>query len=111
MWMPQSRRRLGINGPSIIETRPFEADLGPATATGFLFIADPIEDSLIRGTLNVLGLEKVSFEARVPGPPLHINVLNVSVVIGFVPVLRAFTGAATQGGAAPKQPTIIAGLS
>jgi hypothetical protein len=53
--------------PSIVESRPFEADLGPTTAIGFFFIADPVEDSFVRCTLNVLGLEDVSFEARMPG--------------------------------------------
>jgi hypothetical protein len=42
--------------PSIIEVRPIETDLGVPTATGFLLVADPIEDSIVRGTLRVLGL-------------------------------------------------------
>jgi len=104
---------LGINGPSpsVIEARPFDADLGPATATGFLFIVDPVEDSFVCGTLSVLGLEDVSFEARLPGPPVRINVLKVTVVISFDPVLRAFTGSAEQPGVAPQQPTTIVNLA
>jgi hypothetical protein len=93
-----------------VRIRPFKADLGATTATGFVFVADPIEDSIIRGTLNVLGLENVSFEARVPGPPLRITVLNVTVVISFDPVLRAFTVTATQAGDASLAPTTIIGL-
>ena len=77
---------------STAQARPFTADLGPATATGFLFVGNPIEDSIIRGTLNVLGVEDVSFEARVAGPPFQVNVLGVAVVISFDSVLRAFTG-------------------
>jgi hypothetical protein len=37
--------------------------LGAANTTEFVFVANPIENSLIRGTLNGLGLENVSFEA------------------------------------------------
>jgi hypothetical protein len=43
--------------------RPFEADLGAATAAGELFVTDPIEDSFVRGTLKLLGIEDVSFDA------------------------------------------------
>jgi hypothetical protein len=81
--------------------------LGAANTTEFLFVANPVENSLIRGTLNVLGLENVSFEARMTGPPLPINVLILTVAIRFNPVLRAnpilraFTGSAAQAGAAP----------
>ena len=81
--------------------------LGAANTTEFLFVANPVENSLIRGTLNVLGLENVSFEARMTGPPLRINVLILTVAIRFNPVLRAnpilraFTGSAAQAGAAP----------
>jgi hypothetical protein len=96
--------------PSIVESRPFEADLGPTTAIGFFFIADPVEDSFVRCTLNVLGLEDVSFEARMPGPPLRIHVLDVEVVISFDPVLRAFIVSAAQAGADPVTPTTIARL-
>ena len=35
--------------PSIVEERPFAADLGAATATGFLLVADPVEDSSFAG--------------------------------------------------------------
>jgi hypothetical protein len=95
---------------SIAQERPFEADLGIARATGFLFVAEAIEDSFIRGTLNILGLEDVSFEARVAGPPLQINVLGVTVVISFHPALQAFTGSAVRGGAGPQPSTTIVGL-
>lgn len=95
---------------SIVQVRPFEADLGTAKATGSLFVADPIEDSFIRGTLNVRGLEDVSFEARVAGPPLQINALGVTVVISFDPALPAFTGSAVRVGAGPHPPTSIVGL-
>jgi hypothetical protein len=87
--------------------------LGAANTTEFLFVANPVENSLIRGTLNVLGLENVSFEARMTGPPLPINVLILTVAIRFNPVLRAnpilraFTGSAAQAGAAhPVSATI-----
>jgi hypothetical protein len=93
-----------------VQVRRFETDLGSASATGFLFVANPIENSLIRGTLNVLGLEDVSFEARMTGPPLRINVLNVTVAISFGPILRAFTGSAAQAGAAPPVPETITRL-
>ena len=81
--------------------------LGAANTTEFLFVANPIENSRIRRTLNVLGLENVSFEARMTGPPLRINVLNLTVAISFNPILRAFTGSAAQTGAAPPVPETI----
>jgi hypothetical protein len=82
--------------PNIVAERPFQANLGPATATGFLFIADPAQDSFVRGVLNVLGLEDVTFEARVDGPPIQITVLNVKIVIKFDADLRSFIGTAHQ---------------
>jgi hypothetical protein len=90
-----------------VQVRPFESDLGAATATGFLFVANPIENSLIRGTLHVLRLEDVSFEARMTGPSLRINVLNVTVAISFDPIRCAFTGSAARAGAAPPVPETI----
>jgi hypothetical protein len=39
-------------------------------ATGILFVTDPIADSFAQGVLNMAGLEDVSFEARVEGPPM-----------------------------------------
>lgn len=95
--------------PSIVEERPFQADLGPATATGFLFVTDPVEDSFVRGTLNVLGLEDVSFEALVERP-FQVTVRGIDISISFDPVLRAFTGSAGQGGVDPQGPTTIAEL-
>jgi hypothetical protein len=95
---------------STLQVRPFEADLGIATATGFLFIADPIEDSVISGILNVLELEDVSFEARLAGPPLHINTLGVTVVISFDPVRHAFTGSAVRGAPTRNPQTIIVAM-
>jgi hypothetical protein len=95
--------------PSIVEERPFAADLGAATATGFLLVADPIEDSIVRGTLTVMGLEDVSFEARVDRP-FQVTLLKVTITISFDPVMRAFTGSAQQAGAAPHEPTSIVGL-
>ena len=95
--------------PSIVEVRPFEADLGATTATGELFITDPIEDSIVRGTLRVLGLEDVSFEGRVDRP-FQVTVRGVTISISFDPVLRAFTGSAQQAGVASRGPTTIVGL-
>lgn len=95
--------------PSIVEVRPFEADLGATTATGELFITDPIEDSIVRGTLRVLGLEDVSFEARVDRP-FQVTVRGVTISISFDPVPRAFTGSAQQAGVASRGPTTIVGL-
>ena len=49
---PEIRSRVHIGNPglmpSIVEVRPFEADLGAAKATGSLFITDPIEGRLLR---------------------------------------------------------------
>jgi hypothetical protein len=73
------------------QIRPFKVDLGAATATGFLLLADPVEDSLVRGTLNVLGLENVSFEARI-AEPFEVTLLGVTIVIKFDVASRAFTG-------------------
>jgi hypothetical protein len=98
--------------PSIVETRPFTADLGAATATGFLLVADPIEDSIVRGTLRVLGIEDVSFEARVDGPPFEVTVLGVTVIIRFDIALRQFIGSSeheTSGGVSQKS-AIFVGL-
>jgi hypothetical protein len=81
--------------PSIVEVRPFEADLGAARATGNLFIADPIEDSIVRGTLRVLGLEDVSFEARVD-TPFQVTVLGVNIVIKFDIPAQEFVGSTEQ---------------
>jgi hypothetical protein len=55
---------------SIVRTQQFTADLGPGRATGILFVTDPIADSFAQGALNIAGLEDVSFEARVEGPPM-----------------------------------------
>jgi hypothetical protein len=93
-----------------METRPFKADLGPATATGFLFIADHIEDSFVRGTLNVLGLEDVSFGARVDAP-FQVTVLNVTVVIKFDIPTQAFVGSARKAdacGSRSQQSAVLA---
>jgi hypothetical protein len=54
----------------------------------------------------VLGLEDVSFEARV-NAPFQLTVLNVTITISFDPVLRAFTGSAEQAGAIQGATTII----
>jgi hypothetical protein len=79
---------------SIVEVRRFNADLGSATATGDLFVTDPVEDSFVRGTLRLLGMEDVSFEARVDGPSIRINLnmslTSVTVVIRFDELAREF---------------------
>ena len=54
----------------------------------------------------MLGLEDVSFEARV-NAPFQLTVLNVTITISFDPVLRAFTGSAEQAGAIQGATTII----
>jgi len=96
--------------PSIVEVRPYEADLGVAKASGSLFVTDPMEDSFIRGTLNILGLENVPFEARVAGPPFEVTVLGVTVVIRFDAATRTFIGSAERTGAASRGPTTIVGI-
>jgi hypothetical protein len=89
-----------------VEIRPFEADLGAAKAVGFLLVADPIEKSIVRGTINVLGLEDVSFEASADDP-FDVTVLSVIIVVSFDPVLRAFTGSAARVSTGTKRPTAI----
>jgi hypothetical protein len=77
-----------------------------AQATGILFVTDPIEDSFARGTLNVAGLEDVSFEARVPGPPitirLNIGPANITVTIRFDSVARQFQGLLSRDDSDPN---------
>jgi hypothetical protein len=75
---------------------------------GSLFVADPIEDSSIRGTVRMLGLEDLSFEARVD-MPFQFTVRGVSIRIAFDPVLRFFMGTASQAGAV-QRPTAIVDL-
>jgi hypothetical protein len=91
-WAAAGEGRLAVSADP-----PFKADLGAATATGFLFVADPIDESVVRGTLNVLGLEDVSFEGRVDDPPFQVTVLGVTVVIKFKITSRAFMGLTEQG--------------
>ena len=91
--------------PSILRTQQFAADLGVARATGILFITDPIEDSFARGTLNVVGLEDVSFEARVPGPPITIPInigpAVITVTIRFDGLTRQFEGRSEDADSEP----------
>jgi hypothetical protein len=96
--------------PSLIEVRPFQANLGAATATGELFVTNPIEDSFVRGTLRVLELEDVSFEARVD-TPFRVTIRGVTISISFDPELRAFTAVAKKTGESRQQSAIaLAGL-
>jgi hypothetical protein len=96
----------------IVQVRPFTADLGPATATGFLFVANPIEDSFVRGTLNLLGLENVSFEARVDAP-FQASLLNVAIVIKFDIPAQSLVGLTEQNqpsGIASQRTTTLVSL-
>lgn len=68
-----------------------KADLGAATTTYSLLIIDPIEDSFIRGTLNVLRREDVAFEARVDTPS-QVTVLGVTIVVKVDVPAQAFVG-------------------
>ena len=90
---------------------PFKAGFGPATATGFLFVGKPNEESLVRRTLNILGLEKVSFEAYLAGPAFEATVLGVTVIIQFDRDSREFTGlteqAETSGRVLRRSTTIV----
>jgi hypothetical protein len=68
---------------------------------------------LVRGTPNVLGLENVSFEARVAEPPFEVTVLGVTVAIKFDISSRAFTGSTQQvepSGRVSRQSAIVVGL-
>jgi len=92
-----------------VQIRPFKADLGAATATGFLLVADPVADSIVRGTLLVLGRENITFAAR-GDEPFEVAVLGVTIVIKFDAASQAFSGSAQQEGTAPQAPTIMVGL-
>jgi hypothetical protein len=75
-------------------------------------VADPIQQSRVRGTLSVLGLENVSFEAHVDGPPFQITVLGVTVTIKFEIALRQFIGSSEQetSGGVSRKSAIVIGL-
>src|SRR5258708_38722357 len=57
-------------------------------ATGILFVTDPIEDSFARGALNIAGLEEVSFDECVEGPPIRVNLRGMTFVDALARELR-----------------------
>jgi hypothetical protein len=77
---------------TIVKIQNFTAALGPGRATGTLFVTHPIEDSFARGTLNIVGLENVSFDVRVGGPPIQVSLFGMNFVFSFDALARELRG-------------------
>jgi hypothetical protein len=86
----------------ITSVQQYSVPIGPVTATGFLFLTEPFEDSFTHGTLAVLGLVEASFAAMVDGSPVCINLIGIVVCIKFDFLAREFVGAIRESGSEEK---------